>query len=130
MLHCYVMLFHQFSISNLFIAGFPQKLIVNLKGAAYDTHHILGGTYILRPNQVNDKAHWIKQEDSKAIWYDKEFRTWRISDGDGLGGTFSGLKTSDNAIGPHVANWKYCSNSFDGGWSETTDLVMLAASGI
>ena len=99
-------------------------MIVNLIGEAYDLHQRLEGRYILGTNQVNDKACWIHQQNSSyAIWYDPKFRAWRI--GENLGGTYSRLKTSDDAIGPlEASTWKYCIGS--GVWIESTNLVSLS----
>ena len=98
---------------------------MQLKGAAENAQSKRAGTYILGPslNQINDNVHWIQEEGTNAIWYDKEHKTWRIGPVDELGGTRSVLKTSDDAIGPHVAKaWKY----YENGWIETTDLVKLS----
>jgi hypothetical protein len=53
-------------------------LIVTLKGQAKDAQYSVAGIYVLEPNPINDKSHWLQNSGSKAIWYHEEIGIWTI----------------------------------------------------
>ena len=53
-------------------------MIVTLKGQAKDAQYSVAGIYVLGPNPINDKSHWLQNSGSKAIWYNEEIGSWTI----------------------------------------------------
>ena len=86
----------------------PLKLIVTLKGEAKDAQSSREGIYILGPNLVNGKSHWLQNSGTNAIWYTKDKRHWHIADQVHLGNDRAGIFSSEELAGPQEATtWKY-----------------------
>ena len=84
-------------------------MIVTLNGEAKDAVGHNAGVYVLGPNLVGDKSHWLKDPSSKfAIWYSKENEFWAIGRKSNLGSGTCSLLSYDDVDGPQkVKNWKY-----------------------
>ena len=83
-------------------------MIVTLKGEAKDAQSGREGIYILGPNLVNGKSHWLQNSGTNAIWYTKETRGWHITDQVHLGNERAGIFSSEDVAGPQEATtWKY-----------------------
>ena len=90
-----------------FITG-PLKLTVELKGEAQNAQGTRAGLYILGPNEVNGKSHWLQDSGANALWYDNKNGDWNIGTKDKIGSTTSGIYTSEDVAGPQEATtWKY-----------------------
>ena len=89
--------------------GIPQKIIVELKGAAKDAQSNKEGIYILSTILVNDKEHWIHDSGSNALWYEKG---WYIGQIENLGiSTANSIYSPDDSEGPlEATTWKYFKN--------------------
>ena len=97
-------------------------------GAANRAQSSREGIYILQPDDVNGKEHWLQQDSLdgrlNAIWFDKEFPGWNIGLIKNLGSSNSALY-SDNSTGPlEATTWKYLSGPT---WVEATDLIIVSA---
>ena len=90
--------------------GIPQKIIVELKGAAKDAQSNKEGIYILSTILVNDKEHWIHDSGSNALWYDD--KGWNIGQIENLGiSTANSIYSPDDSEGPlEATTWKYFKN--------------------
>ena len=85
-----------------------MKLIVTLKEQSTDAQSSLAGIYVLEPNPMNDKSHWLKTSGSKAIWYNKEFEIWAIGSRKNLGSHKAKFFSVDDVSSPHEATtWQY-----------------------
>ena len=90
----------------------PLKLTVELKGKPKDLQGTRAGLYILGPNEVNGKSHWLQDSGANALWYDKANGDWNIGDQENIGSTKSSIHTSEDVAGPQEATtWKYFSGS-------------------
>ena len=59
-----------------------DALTVTINGEVENTQLSgIPGTYVLGPNSINGKSHWLQESDSNAIWYNQ---------GNGWGGWFIG----------------------------------------
>ena len=95
-------------------------------GAAKDAQSSVEGTYILGPNLINGKPHWLQEGGSNAIWEKLgEKGYWIIGGIHLLGERYSNsLKSSHASVGPlEVTKWKYLHDGWK--WSETTDVAIL-----
>ena len=70
-----------------FIAVHPSNLSVKLSGKIKDYMGFLEGIYLLQPNQINGKCHWIIENGTLAIWSDNTDgkEAWNIGDIEDLG---------------------------------------------
>ena len=106
--------------SNSYLITDPWKLIVTLKGDP--KYHQAGraGIYVLGPNAVNERSHWLQDPGPNAIWYNNG--SWKIGDQRILGGTLAGLKSYDGLGGPQEAtSWKYAN---DVKWITSDDILV------
>ena len=109
---------------EFFIAG---GLTLRLEGAAKTAvGYSREGIYILQPDAVNDKEHWLQLGGSGALWYDQIFQNWKIGPKDDLGNSSSWIMSNvNNSTGPlEATTWKYNSS---GVWIEATEEIILAA---
>ena len=107
-----------------FITGInPSKLIVTLKGEAKDAQSSSAGMYVLGPNPVNGKPHWLQDPGSNAIWNLKNSKFWLIGLQDDLGGSRSvSIFSTDEVASPQEAtNWQY----YDGKEWITSDDIFV-----
>ena len=104
-----------------------------MDGGAKTAHSDREGIYILQPDAVNDKEHWLQLEDlnatEHAIWYDPIFHYWKIAPKDALGTSNSWIVSNvNNSIGPlEATTWKYSSNGI---WKEGVEDIILSAGNI
>ena len=104
---------------KFFIAEDPAKLMVILKDAAKVVHFLVEGIYLLGPNHVNGKPHWIQEGDLTAIWYYQAH--WMIGPTKDLGKPIGAIYSPDDLGGPHRAtSWNYAK---DDKWIEANDLI-------
>ena len=86
----------------------PLKLIVTAKGEAKDTQSSSAGIYILRPNPVSGKPHWLQNSSSNTIWYDDKNGDWNIGPLKDLGSDKAEIYSPDDVAGRQVATtWIY-----------------------
>ena len=96
-------------------------MIVTLKGEAKDAHSGMAGIYILGPNMVNGKSHWLQNPGTNAIWYTKEKRHWHIADQVHLGNDRAWIFSSEDVAGPQEATtWEY----YDDKWIISDDILV------
>ena len=90
-----------------------DALTVTIKGEAKELKVSSGvpGIYVLGPNSINGKSHWLQKSSSNAIWYHKgiEFSAWCIGSQDDI---VSGLPPSiisfeDVASPQDITTWMY-----------------------
>ena len=82
-------------------------MIVKLKGQYKDAQSSLAGIYVLEPNPINDKSHWLQNSGSKAIWYNKEFRIWAIGSQENLGSYTANFVSFEDVSSPQEATAWY-----------------------
>ena len=115
---------------ELFFAG---RLTLRLDGGAKTAHSDREGIYILQPDAVNNKEHWLQLEDinatEHAIWYDPIFQNWKIAPKDALEGSNSLIVSNvNNSTAPlEATTWKYSSNGI---WNEAIGEINLSAGNI
>ena len=86
------------------------------------------GIYELQPNKINGKQHWLHQDGSCALWYNKQNQNWNIGQIGNLGSTSALIKSSDVSIGPlEATTWSY-ENSGQFMEATSTNLISLKAS--
>ena len=97
------------------------SLNITLVGDAKLAHGIVEGDYTLNSTPVNEKQNWIHIQGSSAIWYDKEFKNWKIGDREVLGSSICFLKSTKNTKRPDEATtWKYAND--DEEWMPTSNI--------
>ena len=95
-------------------------MIVTLNGQAKYAQSIRAGIYVLAPNLVNDKPHWLQDQGSNAIWHRKRYVGWRIGN---LGSSLGGLYSTDDEPGPQEAStWNYY--NYDKKWITSDDILV------
>ena len=95
-----------------------------MKDAAKDAQGSRKGIYILGPNKVNGKHHWIQEGGSNALWYVPS-GLWMIGPKVNLGEDMGGIYSSDGSAGPLEANtWEYVS---DDKWIDGSDMITISA---
>ena len=98
-------------------------MTVELKGEAKDHQGSRAGIYILGPNEVNGKSHWLQDSGANAIWYDKPNGNWKIGMQKNIGSDVSGIKTSQDVAGPQEATtWRYAG---DTEWITSDDILVF-----
>ena len=98
-----------------------MKLIVTLQGEAKVVQFNSPGIYVLGPNAVNGKSHWLQDPGPNAIWFDKEKESWNVGNQDGIGGSVAGIASFDKVTSPQKAtNWQYSNN----GWTKSDDILV------
>ena len=99
----------------------PLKLIVTAKGEAKDTQSNKAGIYILGPNPVNSKPHWLQITGTHAIWYNEEKEIWAIGLQKSLGSDKAWIYSSDDVASPQEATtWIY----FNKEWITSDDILV------
>ena len=94
-------------------------MIVTLKGEAKVVQFNSPGIYVLGPNAVNGKSHWLQDSGTNAIWFDNENDNWNIGPQDNLGTTIAGIVSYENVASPMKATtWHYSNN----GWIKSDDI--------
>ena len=85
------------------------NLIVTLNNEVKDTHGSKVGKYILAPNMVNEKKHWLQPGSTNAMWFSK-CGHWSIGPQSSVSQNdcISGLYAPGDSTGPDTATgWKY-----------------------
>jgi hypothetical protein len=97
-------------------------LTVTLKGKASQNSSSSAGLYILGPNLINNKSHWLQSSGSNAIWYNKDIEIWAIGSQDYLGSVNSDILSTEEVYSPQEATtWEY----FDGNkFIESVDILV------
>ena len=100
----------------------PLKLVVTAKGEAKNTQFSRAGIYLLGPNPVNGKPHWLQNSSSSnAIWYDDKNGDWNIGPIKNLGTDKAKIYSPDDVAGPQVATtWKYRNKK----WITSDDILV------
>ena len=97
------------------------NLIVSLNNEAKESQEGWAGNYILAPNMVNEKKHWLKEGGIGSIWYcNTGTGFWVIGPQSHIGGSgcTCGLHAPGDSTGPETATgWKYT----DGSWHEPSN---------
>ena len=97
-------------------------MTVELKGKPKDFQGTRAGLYILGPNEVNGKSHWLQDSGANALWYDKANGDWHIGDQENIGSTKSSIYTSEDVAGPQEATtWQHYSG---GKWNISDDILV------
>ena len=92
-------------------------MTVTIKGEAKDAQFSgIPGIYVLGPNSINGKLHWLKESDSNinAIWYNKGngWSGWGIGSQDDIVGSFASILSFDGVASPQeVSTWHYYDGS-------------------
>ena len=106
---------------NTLNTGSSGNLTITLEGGAKLAHSNRQGLYTLTSVLVNGKQYWVQDQGSNAIWYDKEFKKWRIGDKQHNGTSTSSLYSINDALGPEKATtWNYWNEN--GGWMSTSNM--------
>ena len=100
----------------------PWKLIVTLKGEAKVTQSSRAGIYVLGPDLVNKRLHWLQDPGSNSIWYDDKNENWMIGSQNDLGTITGGIYSYNDVAGPQLATtWKYYG---DDKWITSDDILV------
>ena len=100
-------------------------MTVELKGEAKGAQPSRAGLYILGPNTVNGKSHWLQDPPENAIWYDKPNGYWKIGAQDNIGNSTAAIAiyTTEDVAGPQEAKvWKYGNN---GKWFTSEEDILV-----
>jgi hypothetical protein len=81
----------------------------------------LAGIYVLGPNPINDKSHWLQNSGSEAIWYYEEFGYWAIGSQENLGSYTANFVSFDVSSPQEATTWEY----FDGKDFVVSDDIMV-----
>ena len=99
-----------------------MKLTVELKGEAKDAQSSRAGIYVLGPNTVNGKSHWLQVSGPNACWYEKELGNWAIGLQDNIGSKKAYIYTPEDVNSPQEAKeWNYRG---DGKWLKSDDILV------
>ena len=103
-------IYHSFHL----ISGInPWKLIVTLNGGAKVAQSSMAGIYVLGPDLVNGKSHWLQDPGSNSIWYNDKKGTWNIATQNYLGSEKAYIYSDNDVAGPQVAKtWRYLNNKW------------------
>ena len=86
-------------------------MIVTLKEQSKDTLYAysgVAGIYVLEPNPINDKSHWLHHSGSWAIWYNKEIGIWAIGYQEELGSYLTPIFSALDVSSPQESTaWAY-----------------------
>ena len=98
-------------------------MIVTLKGEAKDTKSSRAGIYVLGPDLVSSKSHWLQDYGTHSIWYNKEVKIWAIGPQINLGSSSASIISYDEVTGPEEAtNWQYAHTK----WITSDDIYVEA----
>ena len=88
-------------------------MIVTITGEANNAKFRgIPGIYLLAPNSINGRSHWLQESGSNAIWnfiyYKGEgvtYSAWGIGSQDDIGKTNTDLTSVDDAAGPQKPSY-------------------------
>ena len=106
--------------------------MVTLNGKIKDFMDFMEGVYLLQPNQINGKCHWINENGSLAIWYDciEDKGNWNIGAIENLGSEIVAMYSCGDSDKPlEAATWMHFDED-ENKWCETTDVFILPIPGI
>ena len=63
-----------------------------MAGKAKEKQSARAGTYILADGLVNGYPHWLKNDRSQAIWFNKDGSSWLVSTKNNLGTKYGGIR--------------------------------------
>ena len=69
----------------------PTKLELTLAVKAKEKHPSKAGSYILANGLVNGYPHWLKNDRSQAIWFNKVGSDWLVGPKEKLGTKYGGI---------------------------------------
>ena len=97
-------------------------LKIRLGGDAKKLHGKLEGSYLLASLMlVNGKKTWMHVKGSHAIWYDSEFKNWKIGPNENLGTSICNLKSKEDTNEPEESTvWQYVNS--DSEWLPTSNI--------
>ena len=96
-------------------------MVVTANGEAKDTQSNKAGIYVLGPNPVNSKPHWLQNTGTHAIWYNEEKEIWAIGLQKSLGSNKAWIYSSDDVASPQEATtWIY----YDKKWITSDDVLV------
>ena len=84
-----------------------------MAGKAKEDQSWRAGSYVLANGLVNGYPHWLKLDESQAIWFDKVASSWLVSEKENLGtntGGISGPKGKDSYPNEIKQGWRYAEN--------------------
>ena len=90
------------------------------------------GIYLLQPNKINGKSHWMNEDGSLAIWYDiiDNKGNWNIGDIENLGSETVAMYSCGDADKPHKnTTWMYFDED-DIKWHQITGVSIVPIPGI
>ena len=101
-------------------------MTVELKGKPLEGQGTNPGLYILAPNLVNGKSHWLQDSRINAIWYDNKDGDWIIGPQGSIGGSKQiAFYTNEDVVSPQEATtWKYYSVAL-GKWINSDDILVF-----
>ena len=69
------------------------------------------GIYVLGPNSINGKSHWLQESDSNAIWYN-QWGGWFIGSQENIINNIALIISFDGVVSPQeVSTWYYYNGS-------------------
>ena len=116
---------------TLILISVPKKLKVKLVGEVKEKCTQIEGIYNLASILKNKKPFWSQEFGTNVIWYDKEWKNWKIGLKKYLG-TETGARvlthqgTGETAL-PHEATpWKCLVNNV---WTASDDIIVTLVKG-
>ena len=71
---------------------------------------------------VNNKPYWTQDIGTRAIWFDKVNKDWKLGRKSDLGGTLAYFVSDKNALEPQDAT--YWKDHIDGSWTISNDTTV------
>ena len=105
----------------------PAKLELTLAGKAKAKQSEREGTYFLSDGLENGYPHWLKLDESQAIWFNKETSSWLVGSKEDLGtdnGWILGPGGKDSYPNKIKQGWRYSAP----GWQDAgpNDVIFKA----
>ena len=110
------------SMNTKYTIDIGGLLKIRLGGDAKNVHRKLEGSYTLASYMlVNGKKTWMHVQGSHAIWYDNEFKNWKIGPNENLGTNICSIRSTEDTNKPEEATaWLYVNN--DSEWLPTSNI--------
>ena len=113
----------EFKMIVTYYAG-PDKLTIKLSGAPLQKHGGAAGTYMLGPNTINGKRHYLQIDGPHALWYGSGMKNWGVGLKKNLGKSFTVFITgrnTANSLPDEVSGWQWEETR---GWNVSPDIVV------
>ena len=110
----------------------PTKLELTLGGKAKEERFTSPGIYILGNSLVNGYPHWLKADESQAIWFSKAASSWSVDRKENLGtdvGGIQGPKGKDSYPNEIKQRWRYADPDLEPWQDAGPDDVIFKAIG-